>query len=72
MLDMKIFKKIKREKILLNLIILSIWILYFLLLYLNFFDILSISWFWLLSPLWIVPCIIVLIAVTALLLVTIF
>ena len=69
---MKIFKTMKRKKIVFNSILLSIWVVYFFLLSLNFFDIISISWFWVLSPLWIIPSIVVLMCISAILLTIIF
>ena len=71
-IKMRIIKQLKYDKALINAIIFLIWMVYLFLLFLNFFAILDLSWFWLLSPLWIIPMIIVLIAITALLLVIIF
>ena len=71
-LQMKTLKKLKYNKAEINAIVLLIWTIYLFLLFLNFFAIINLSWFWLLSPLWVIPMIIVLIAITALLLVIIF
>lgn len=69
---MRILKQLKYNKASINAVLLLIWILYLCLLFLNFFAILDVSWFWLLSPLWIIPIIVVLICITAILLTIIF
>lgn len=69
---MKILKKLKYNKASINAIVLLIWTLYLFLLSLNFFSIIIISWFWILSPLWIIPIIIVLIGIAMVLLTIIF
>ena len=65
---MKIIKKIKRSRVLPNLILLFIWGFYFCLLFLNLFDILQIQWFWVLLPIWILPYIILGLVTVAILL----
>ena len=69
---MRIIKKLKYDKALINAVALLIWMIYLFLLSLNFFDILNVSWFWLLSPLWIIPILAILIAIAMLLLVILF
>ena len=69
---MRILKKLKYNKAEINAIVLLIWVLYLFLLFLNFFGMISLSWFWILSPLWIIQIIVVLLSVAALLLVIIF
>jgi len=69
---MRIIKQLKYDKALINAVALLIWMIYLFLLSLNFFDILNVSWFWLLSPLWILPILAILIAIAMLLLVIIF
>ena len=67
---MKTLKKIKRSKIISNLILLFIWGLYFCLLFLNLFGIIQIQWFWVLLPIWILPYIILGLVTVAILLLT--
>ena len=69
---MRIIKQLKYDKALINAVALLIWMIYLFLLSLNFFGILNVSWFWLLSPLWIIPILAILIAIAMLLLVIIF
>ena len=67
---MKTLKKIKRSKIISNLILLFIWGLYFCLLFLNLFGIIQIQWFWLLLPIYGIPYIIFGLVTVAILLLT--
>lgn len=69
---MRLLKQLKYNKAQINAIVLLIWVLYLFLLSLNFFGILDMSWFWLLSPLWIIPIIVVLLCIAAILLTIIF